>query len=88
MKNRDPFEEFLMLRSELDAYNPEMLEKPFLVALNKIDQYGAAALAAAFRARYTGDPADIFEISAKEKIGLAPLKEAVRSLAQQTLIRY
>ncbi|HSX25729.1 MAG TPA: GTPase ObgE [Chlamydiales bacterium] len=87
-EERDPFEEFLMLRRELKAYHPEMMEKPFVVALNKIDQEGAADLAVSFRARYSFDPSTLFEISAKEGIGLEPLKEAIRSLAQQKLIRF
>ncbi len=87
-QERDPFEEFLMLRSELEAYNPAMLEKPFLVALNKIDQEGAAELAASFRSRYPFAPDTLFEISALENIGLAPFLDAVRCLAQRTLVRY
>lgn len=87
-QERDPFEEFLMLRRELEAYNPSMLEKPFLVALNKIDQEGAAELAASFRSRYPYDPANLFEISALENIGLAPLKEAIRALAQREALRF
>ncbi len=81
-QDRDPFEEFLMLRRELAAYNPTMLEKPFLVALNKIDQEGAKELAAAFKGRYPFDPATLFEISALQKIDIDVLKEAMR-LTQQ-----
>ena len=77
-EERDPFEEFLMLRRELEAYNPAMLTKPFLVALNKMDQEGAAKLAAAFKARYPYDPATLFAISALEDLGLDRLKEAMR----------
>ncbi|MES2273266.1 MAG: GTPase ObgE [Chlamydiota bacterium] len=80
-QDRDPFEEFLMLRRELEAYNPAMLEKPYVVVLNKIDQEGAAELAASFRARYPADGAQLFEISALEDIGLAVLKTELRRLA-------
>lgn len=79
-QERDPYEEYLVLRRELEAYNPEMLEKPFLVVLNKIDQEGAAELIASFRSRYTGD--NLFEISALEGIGLDTLKEAMRQMIQ------
>ena len=60
-----------------------MLEKPFLVVLNKIDQEGAAEIAASFRSRYTGD--NLFEISALEGIGLDAVKEAMRQLIKQPL---
>jgi GTP-binding protein len=86
--DRDPFFEFVMLRKELVAYNPEMLEKPFLVVLNKIDQEGAADLAADFRLQYPYDPATLFEISALDEINLAPFLDAMRVLAQRDSIRY
>lgn len=76
-QDRDPFEEFLMLRRELEAYNPAMLEKPFFVALNKIDQEETAELAASFKSRYPFDPKTLFEISALQGINLASIKEAL-----------
>lgn len=79
-QDRDPFAEFLMLRRELEAYHPSMLEKPFLVVLNKIDQEGARELADAFRAQYPYDLTTLFEISALERINLESLKEALRFL--------
>lgn len=85
-QERDPYEEYLMLRRELEAYNPAMLEKPSLVVLNKIDQEAAAEIAASFRSRYSGE--NLFEISALEGIGLAPLKEAIRALAQSFAVRF
>lgn len=87
-QDRDPFEEFLMLRRELQAYNPALLAKPFLVALNKIDQEGADALAAAFRERYPYDPSTLFAISALEKINTELLKQAMRVLAQAEKMRF
>jgi GTP-binding protein len=81
-QERDPLKELLMLRRELEAYNPEMLNKPFAVALNKIDMEGAAEIAEQFRARYPFDPATLFEISAREELGLEPLKQALRYLLE------
>ncbi|MGB7977661.1 MAG: GTPase ObgE [Chlamydiales bacterium] len=77
-QDRNPFEEFMMLRRELNAYNPAMLEKPFLVALNKIDQEGAMELACRFKEQYPYDPSTLFEISALEGTNVAQLKEALR----------
>lgn len=87
-QDRDPFEEFLMLQKELAAYNPEMLEKPFLVALNKIDQEEAAELAAAFKNRYPHDPSTLFTISALTGQGVEELKSAIRALAQREVVRF
>lgn len=77
---RDPYEEFLMLRRELEAYNPEMHKKPFLVALNKIDQEETAPLIESFRSQYTYDPSTLFEISALNGIGTEALKEEIRKM--------
>lgn len=79
-EERDPFEEFLMLRRELAAYNPSLLEKPFLVALNKIDQEGAVPFVDSFKERYPFDPGSLFVISAKEEINLDALKNAIWAL--------
>ena len=80
-QERDPFAEFQILLRELQTHNPSLLEKPFLVALNKIDQEGAPELAASFRQQYTGN--NLFEISALEKVGLDSLKEAMRELIKE-----
>jgi GTP-binding protein len=77
-QDRDPYQEFLMLRRELEAYNPEMLEKPFVVALNKMDQEEAPEIAKAFKEQYPYDPATLFEISALNGTGVDALKEALR----------
>lgn len=79
-QERDPLEEFFILRKELEAYNPAMLEKPFLVALNKIDQEEALPLAEAFRSKYPFSLETLFEISARDGTGLQQLKDAIRSM--------
>ncbi len=80
-QDRDPLEELQMLRRELEAYNPELLNKPFLVVLNKIDQEGSEEIANAFRERYPFDPSTLFTISAKEEINLDVLKKAIEEIA-------
>ncbi len=87
-QGRDPYEEFLMLRREIEAYNPNMLEKPFLVALNKIDLEEAPELAQSFRERYPYDPSTLFELSAKENLGTVRFLSAMRALAQREVVRY
>ena len=80
---RDPFKEFCMLRKEIEAYNPSLLEKPFLVALNKIDLEGSLPLARKFREQYPFSQETLFEISAQNGDGCANLKNTMRMLAQQ-----
>lgn len=82
-EERDPFAEFEMLRDELKAYNPEMLEKPFITVLNKIDREGVAPLIEQFRSKYSYDPATLFAISALEEQGLEALKNSMYRLTHQ-----
>jgi GTP-binding protein len=43
--SENPAEDFKKLKNELKQFEPKLLKKPFLVALNKIDLLGAKALA-------------------------------------------
>lgn len=63
---RDPLEDFLTLQNELRAYKEEMLEKPFLVVLNKIDVEGAQEQVERFKKELHIDESLIHTISAKE----------------------
>ncbi|MEN9655011.1 MAG: GTPase obg, partial [Chlamydiota bacterium] len=85
-QERDPFEEFLMLRRELAAYDPTLLDKPFLVALNKIDQEEAQPLADAFIRKYPFSQSELFIISAQESVGLEPLLDAMHQLTENEKI--
>lgn len=80
IEGRDPIEDFKVLREELKAYSPDMLEKPFVIALNKIDADGSQENAALFRAHYPSYA--IYEISALGSLGIPPLIEAMRAIAQ------
>ena len=79
-EERDPLRDYAILRAELEAYNPTLLDKPFLVALNKIDIDGAQEQIARFRKMFQGDQKNVFEISAVIGEGLDPLLEAIRAL--------
>lgn len=81
-EGRDPFEDFNILRNELEAYNPEMLAKPFMVALNKIDELGAEEHLKSFHEKYPFPKNTLFPISAMLNEGLDPLLNAMRQMAQ------
>ena len=83
MEGRDPIQDFATLREELRAYNADLLKKPFLVALNKIDIEGADAFVENFRSAFSFDPSHLFSFSALTKQGLSPLLDAMRNLAQK-----
>lgn len=77
-EGRDPVEDFRVLRSEIGHYNPELLAKPFLVALNKLDIEGSEVLVEAFKKFYAHDPSTLFEISAFTGQGLAALEARLK----------
>lgn len=79
---RNPADDFRVLRSELEAYQQSLLERPFLVVLNKIDTEESVHWVADFRAKYPLPPAQLFEISAAARMGLEPL---VNAMAKQVL---
>ncbi len=77
-EGRDPVQDFQILRQELGAYNPEMLDKPFLVALNKSDMEGAEAQIERFRSHYPFSPDTLYPISAMQGEGLPALLKKIK----------
>ena len=80
---RTPSHDFRVLRDEMAAYNPELLNRPYFVALNKVDTDEAAENIAEFHRLYPLPSDILFEISAASGTGLAPLLAA---MAKQVLI--
>jgi GTPase len=80
LEGRDPLDDFRVLQNELRAYQPELLEKPSLIVLNKIDIEGAQEHLENFRREVSS--AEIFEISALQNIGIKPLLQAIKNLVQ------
>lgn len=79
-EDRDPCKDFEVLQSELGAYQKEILEKPFLVALNKSDVEGSEIWIEKFKNSYPRLAPFIFPISAFQRAGLEKLLESIRSL--------
>lgn len=75
---RNPLDDYRVLQKELGTYNPEMLERPSLVVLNKIDTEEAKEHIEAFMKEYQGEPKDIFQISALNGDGLQPLRKTIQ----------
>lgn len=79
---RDPYTDFLTLRREIEHYSPIILKKPFLVALNKIDQEQSQKHISFFKEHYPFDPSTLFEISALTSTGISPLLKKIRAIVQ------
>ena len=74
---RDPVSDFYVLQKELAAYNPELLNRPYLVALNKIDSELSEEHIEHFIKEFQFPPQTLFKISAFYGMGLEPLIEAI-----------
>jgi GTP-binding protein len=70
---RDPVSDWKVLRKEIKAYNPEMLNRPYLIVLNKIDDDAAKEHLAAAKKSLKKEKDKIIEISAAAGIGLEDL---------------
>lgn len=77
---RNPLEDYRVLQNELAAYNSALLERPYLVVLNKIDTEESREHIADFHRHVRCEPQQLFEISAKEGTGLKPLLESIKRL--------
>lgn len=73
---RKPADDYAALLAELKNFEPALLEKPRLIAANKMDCESAAKNLAAFRRKYKG--ADICKISCIAGTGLDALKARIR----------
>lgn len=82
----DPYEDFMTLQDELRSYDPTLLEKPFLVALNKIDKDDLAINE--FKKKYSLNEDALFPISATTKEGISAFTKALKKVAQRNTIRF
>lgn len=74
---RTPLDDLRVLRKEVQSKSPEILERPFLIALNKCEVPESKEHIEAFLKATDVDPKLIFHISAMEKQGLEPLLDAI-----------
>ena len=73
---RDPVEDFNTIRRELELYNPGLLDKPHLVAANKIDALDDPARVTALEKRAKQLKLRFFRISGVSGEGVKELMEA------------
>lgn len=74
---RTPLADFKVLKEELAAYNPELLQRPYLVVLNKIDCESAEDFVEEFCKKNRFPAGVLFKVSAAYGIGLDPLVDAI-----------
>jgi GTP-binding protein len=69
-----------VIRDELEAHDPALLEKPMLVVFNKLDRPAAAEAWASFRGARIAAHEDVVAISATERTGLPELRTRIAAL--------
>ena len=79
---RKPWDDFMQLRKELELYDPKMLEKPYVVAANKMDMEESQAHLRSFKRRLRG--VKVIELAAAFDEGVSPLKDVMRAMAAQS----
>ncbi len=79
---RNPADDFQVLRNELEKYNPELLKRPFLVALNKMDTEDSQIFAPEFIKDYPFKKGTLFPISAEKGEGLPALRKAIEKVVK------
>jgi GTPase len=76
-EGRSPLADLGSLRRELDLYDPQLSERPWIIVANKMDLPGAEENLRALQQRFADRT--IVPVSAEQSKGTAQLKEAVHS---------
>ncbi|HEY7133155.1 MAG TPA: Obg family GTPase CgtA, partial [Candidatus Limnocylindrales bacterium] len=78
--SRDPAWDHDVIREELRAHDPALLEKPMLVVFNKLDRPAAADAWPGFRSALFAGGEDVVGISATEGTGIDDLRRRIATL--------
>jgi len=80
---RDPIRDLAVLREELRRHEPALLQRPQVVALNKVDLPDGRAMAELARPDLAADGFEVFEVSAASGEGLDALRYRLGELVSE-----
>ena len=78
-EGRDPYEDFVLINKELEAFNKALLDKPMIVVANKMDLEGAEENLANFKKKVK---LEIFEVSASQNKGLQKVVDRLDEVSE------
>lgn len=82
-EGRDPYEDYITIKKELEAYNKDLLLRPQVIVANKMDEPEAKLFLEEFKAKLTDDY-PIFEMSAALRENVQPLIYKLAEILDKT----
>jgi GTP-binding protein len=79
-EGRDPYEDFVMINKELEAFNPKLMEKPMIVIANKMDLEGAEENLKEFQKKVD---CKVYQVSAAMNKGLQVVVDALADMLDE-----
>lgn len=80
-EGRDPYEDYIVIRNELEKFSPKLVKKPEIIVANKMDLEGAVTNLERFKKKVK-EP--IYEISALYNKGLDTVIYALEAMVKNT----
>lgn len=79
---RDPYEDYILINKELEAFNEKLIKKPQIIIANKMDLPNAKEELEKFKKKLVKD-VEIFEISAATNTGLQKVVDHLADLVDE-----
>ena len=80
---RDPYEDYLLINKELEAFNPKLMKKPMIVIANKMDILEDESVFEEFKNELEGRGYKVFKMSAATRQGVDDVIAYVSELLQE-----
>lgn len=84
-EGRDPYEDYVKINQELKAYDPKIMDRPQIIAANKMDMPGAEDNLKQFKAYLAEEAVDVsvYSISTLTKEGLRDILFAIADILEK-----
>ena len=79
---RDPYEDYILINKELEAFNEKLIKKPQIIVANKMDLQNAKEELEKFRQKL-GKDIEIYEVSAATNTGLQRVVDRLADLVDE-----